>query len=352
MNRFISQRRFWPLSVAGWGVLVWCLFLWDQSDRNEQVLEVARERAEFVARLVKATRMWAARHGGVYAPTTASNPPNEWLDADVRQEFTTTGVALTLINPSYMTRQLGSVVSEYNDLSLRLTSLDPLNPGNRADAWEQAQLQQLATRSKPHGEQLQERDGEPVFRYLVPLYLDKPCQQCHTRSTDTLGSLRGGISIEFPMQALFAQSAAHMKEAAGSYVLIWVLFSGLTLMALGRLRSQMNHLDSARARTEQQVRERTAELATRMEVHQQAAAQLRLFIDSSGEGIIAMDMQGRCTLINPKALQLLGYGDEQAILGQSVHERIHHSKAAGSPHNAETCPMHGTITTGKAMSSS
>ncbi len=349
MNRFISQRRYWPLSVLGWGVLVWFLFIWNQSRQEEHVLELARERAEFVARLVEATRMWAARHGGVYAPTTETNPPNEWLEPQVRQVLTSKGVELTLINPSYLTRQLGVVVSEYNDLNMRLTSLEPLNPENQADAWEHDQLQQLNMREKSHSEQLLYRNGEPVFRYLAPLLLEKPCQQCHTRTSDVLGSLRGGISLEFPVTTLFAKSEAQMDEVAESYVLIWLLLSGFTLVVLARLRSQLNSLNSARIRTEEQVRERTAELAIEVHGHQQAAAQLRLFIDSSGEGIIAMDMKGDCTLINPKALQLLGYQDEQEFLGQSLHERIHHSKATGAPHNADACPMHETITIGHVV---
>jgi len=68
------------------------------------------------------------------------------------------------------------------------------------------------------------------------------------------------------------------------------------------------------------------------------AKSVRLLLDSSGEGIYGVDVQGRCTFINKAATGMIGYRAEEA-LGQSMHELIHHHRADGSPYPAADCPM-------------
>jgi hypothetical protein len=68
---------------------------------------------------------------------------------------TTDGVALTMINPAYMTRLIGNMSTEDGGVSFHLTSLHPVQPANRADPWEVKSLQAFergareATSSRP-----------------------------------------------------------------------------------------------------------------------------------------------------------------------------------------------------------
>jgi PAS domain S-box-containing protein len=64
---------------------------------------------------------------------------------------------------------------------------------------------------------------------------------------------------------------------------------------------------------------------------------LQSILDSSGEGIFALDLQGVCTLANPTCVRLLGYEDAGELIGQVMHDLIHHSKADGSPYYIEEC---------------
>lgn len=347
MNRFVLQRRYWVLAPLVWGVVILMLHAWNQHVQDDKTLALARERAHFVARLVEATRMWAARHGGVYAPTTEDNPPNPWLAEDSRQIRTEQGVDLTLINPSYMTRQLGSVIGEYNDLHMRLTSLQPVNPANAPGPWEREQLLRFVEQKLPMVEQLEVSGDDPQYRYIKPLYLSKPCQQCHQRPDDLEGSLRGGISLSFPVTPLLQANQQYMWVIGWISALVWLLLSGLTVLVMHRIRSQIHWLEVTQAMTEQQVRERTRELAQKALEHQQAAAQLKLFIDSAGEGIIALDLQGRCTLANPRALQLLGFEQETQLLGMDLHEQIH--RGATDAHSAADCLVHATLNSGEQI---
>ncbi|MGH9468161.1 MAG: PAS domain-containing sensor histidine kinase [Terriglobales bacterium] len=64
---------------------------------------------------------------------------------------------------------------------------------------------------------------------------------------------------------------------------------------------------------------------------------LRLLLDSTGEGIYALDLMGNCILCNPAALRLLGYDDAAVLLGRPMHSMIHHTRADGRPYPAHEC---------------
>ncbi|MCX6020209.1 MAG: PAS domain S-box protein, partial [Chloroflexi bacterium] len=63
-----------------------------------------------------------------------------------------------------------------------------------------------------------------------------------------------------------------------------------------------------------------------------------LILASAGEGIYGQDAQGNVTFVNPTAARLLGYTPEE-LLGQHVHEVLHHSHNDGAPYPAEQCPI-------------
>jgi len=67
----------------------------------------------------------------------------------------------------------------------------------------------------------------------------------------------------------------------------------------------------------------------------------RLLLESVGEGIFGVDLDGKVAFINPAASRMLGYGPEK-LIGHDVHEKIHHSQADGSAYPKRKCPMHLT----------
>ncbi|HET9783463.1 MAG TPA: PAS domain S-box protein, partial [Terriglobales bacterium] len=64
---------------------------------------------------------------------------------------------------------------------------------------------------------------------------------------------------------------------------------------------------------------------------------LRLLLDSTGEGIYALDLEGRCVLCNPAAVRMLGYDRAEDLLGRPIHSLIHHTRADGTPYPASEC---------------
>ena len=73
--------------------------------------------------------------------------------------------------------------------------------------------------------------------------------------------------------------------------------------------------------TEQHEAEEALHLATR---------QRELILESVGDGIYGMDLEGRLTFINKTAALMLGYTPGQ-MLGRDVHDLIHHTHANGTP---------------------
>lgn len=68
-------------------------------------------------------------------------------------------------------------------------------------------------------------------------------------------------------------------------------------------------------------------------------------LNSTGEGIFGLDLNGNTTFANPAAEKLLGYSEEE-ILGKPQHALIHHTKPDGSPYHREDCHIYAAFRDG------
>jgi PAS domain S-box-containing protein len=66
--------------------------------------------------------------------------------------------------------------------------------------------------------------------------------------------------------------------------------------------------------------------------------QLGLLLESTGEGIFGIDLEGHCVFINRAGAQQLGYEVEE-VLGQNMHWLTHHSHADGAHYADTDCPI-------------
>ena len=65
-------------------------------------------------------------------------------------------------------------------------------------------------------------------------------------------------------------------------------------------------------------------------------------LDSVGDGIWGMDLEGKLTFINRRGAEMLGYSPQE-LLGQDMHALIHHSRADGSPYPVEESSIFGSL---------
>jgi PAS domain S-box-containing protein len=66
--------------------------------------------------------------------------------------------------------------------------------------------------------------------------------------------------------------------------------------------------------------------------------QLALLLESTGEGIFGIDLEGLCTFINRAGARMLGR-EPVEVLGRNMHELTHHSHPDGRPYPTQDCPI-------------
>lgn len=75
----------------------------------------------------------------------------------------------------------------------------------------------------------------------------------------------------------------------------------------------------------------------------------KLLLDSAGEGIVGLDLNGQITFVNQAAARLLGYLADE-LMGKNLHGLTHHTTVSGENYSFLDCPIqqsleHGTIVT-------
>ena len=322
MKRFILNLKYplWPLGA--WAVVVVSSFFWNGHIADRQAHETAIGEGRFMFKAVEAMHLWNARYGGVYVPIDARTKPNAYLDTPERDILTRSGKKLTLLNPSYMTRQLAEIINEQDSVLLRLVSLKPLNPANTPNEWETAALQSFIQGAPEHSGLIDE-GGHTYFRYFAPLKVVQACISCHKKQGYQIGDISGGLSMTFSADAFLVPLRAEKHTLLVIHLAMWLLLSGVSVFFLMHLRKQMSLLREATRQQEKQVESRSAELQEQMQALARADAQMQQFVNSSEDGIYGVDPSGNCTFCNPAALRLLGYRDISELYGRNMHAVVH-----------------------------
>lgn len=230
---FVRERRWWLVLLALWAAIVAYAHHAQLVAAREQATRIAIEGARNMFRMVLLTRNWNASHGGVYVPVTKGVRPNPYLDHPLRDVTTTEGVAMTMVNPAYMTRLIAEMASSESGAIFRLTSLKPLRPGNKPDDWERESL--LAFEQGIRETQAVVDNGEmPMLRYMAPLLVEESCMACHRQQGYAVGQIRGGISVSQRYAPIVAAAEAGTGRSllthGSAFVLISLLGWGLLEM--------------------------------------------------------------------------------------------------------------------------
>jgi PAS domain S-box-containing protein len=75
--------------------------------------------------------------------------------------------------------------------------------------------------------------------------------------------------------------------------------------------------------------------------------QMQLILDSTGQGIYGINLQGNCTFINRATCEMIGYRPEEA-LGRNMHDLVHHHRSGGAPYPVDECPIYRAFKIGEA----
>lgn len=76
------------------------------------------------------------------------------------------------------------------------------------------------------------------------------------------------------------------------------------------------------------------------------AVRSRALLEATANGIFGVDREGRCSFMNPVAAEALGL-DPEGVVGERLHDLIHHHRSDGSPYPWQECPIRRTLRTGE-----
>jgi len=144
-------------------------------------------------------------------------------------------------------------------------------------------------------------------------------------------SLLNGTGIDInPQQArqLLDIFNTHQFETIGAITIIALLAAAL--IAWYTAKSRLHQLLAERENREQ-------------------LRKIELLLDSTLEGIYAVDCSGHCTMANRSCAHLLGYDGPHNLLGRQMHELIHHTRPDGTFYPLDECKVHTIVGTGSAV---
>ena len=209
-----------------WTVVVAVLAVYNSYRLHQVSMEIGIRAARSSFNKDQAIRNWATSHGGVYIPISKGTPVNPYLDhIPERDVITPSGKKLTLMNPAYMIRQMNEHFAEEYGIEGHITSLKPLRPENRADAWETRALQSFE-QGNSESLEINEIGGKPFLRLMQPMRMKQGCLKCHGYQGYKVGGIRGGVVVSWPMEDIFLGERNALVNQSMSLCLLWLLGSG------------------------------------------------------------------------------------------------------------------------------
>lgn len=226
-------KRYVFMLVSAWSLICIAALVSHLKDDYQQSIMRVQTRARTMLERDILYRDWVASHGGVYVPITEDSPPNPHLEfLPERDVVSSSGLRLTLVNPSYMTHQAFTLGNRTGETVSKITSLKFLNPGNAPDDWEKSALQQLGGQVAQVSEVVS-LGGRTYLRSMQAFYVESICLRCHSAQGYKLGDVRGGLSISIPLESFLTSSWRHNRFTAALFGLLWLL-GLLGIVLLGR----------------------------------------------------------------------------------------------------------------------
>lgn len=215
---------------------------------NERLIhEQALSEARTIFKSIVIMRKWNFSYNGVYVEKKEGVASNPYLkNPDITA---VDGRIFTVKKPTPMTRELSVLAEKEGLFKFHITSLRLLNPDNKANMPDAFERRALALFE--HGEkevyQNVTVNNKTYFRYMAPLYIEKPCLQCHPDGYK-LGDVRGGISVMFEIQDLLK-----LQKKNTMIIISFALVS--FLITLGIIQFFTNRLSNKSAECRKRIEE-------------------------------------------------------------------------------------------------
>jgi diguanylate cyclase (GGDEF)-like protein len=209
--------------VVVWTGILFGLYHWASHAERDHLSKLASLRAESVANHTQALRGWIGGHGGVYVEMTAGEELSYLAGSLPESEVATpSGRKLRLLSSSAV---LGKISKEFKSGSgdhVRLTSKQPMNPGNVPDEWERQALDALEGGAKKV-EAVVDSEGGGMFRLMYPMVLQDRCLRCHDYLAAAPTRIVGGLSVTVDKAPYDRQYDTVLRQLSLGYTGIWLV---------------------------------------------------------------------------------------------------------------------------------
>lgn len=92
----------------------------------------------------------------------------------------------------------------------------------------------------------------------------------------------------------------------------------------------------------------TSQMTMPLSAGKEQMHQWQALLDSAGEGIWGLDLEGKCTFVNRMAAKTFGFASEE-LVGSNIHNLIHHHYPDGRVFPASDCPIYDVFRKNKAI---
>jgi diguanylate cyclase (GGDEF)-like protein len=140
------------------------------------------------------TRTWNANLDGVFVKATKNLKKNPYLHDN--HAYTKDGDLLIKINPATMTRQISKISNNKSHYLFKITSMDPINPENKPDSFEEQGLLFLKdNRNEKYFTNIENNK----YNLIGSLTTEPSCLKCHQEQDYKIGDVRGGLRVSIPL---------------------------------------------------------------------------------------------------------------------------------------------------------
>jgi len=243
MKDFVGKllRGHYFYLLLPWTIVVLLSVSWNLYQNRKETVEKSKIEARTIYEHNLAYRKWNAMHGGVYAPISAKNQPNPYLKVSDRDLETTDGRHLTMINPFRMTKQAYEVLEQQLRMPTinRTVSLNPLNPDNLPDEWEEKALMAFE-KGLDEVSEVTTIKGKAYTRVMKPYVAVEGCLKCHGWQGYKVGDIRGGMSIAVPLAPYYASEGVTNKIILFTHLLLW-LIGGAGIVVFAKVKQKQEN---------------------------------------------------------------------------------------------------------------
>ncbi len=132
---------------------------------------------------------------------------------------------------------IGAIFSEKSDYKTRYIRETPRNPINEPDDFEMAQLAKFDEDSSlTEAWEIVEYDGERMFRYVTPMYIEQSCLECHggpEGELDVAGYPKEGLQVGDRYGAISIMMPTKLYDQALARSMLWACLFFLFLLVVG-----------------------------------------------------------------------------------------------------------------------